>query len=248
MNNPPTVSDTKRGFYSHHTRPVNSIYRRVVEELMVEMHLLSVNADFRYDPIYALGVVTAFDRLMQGYQPEQEQESIFNALCLSVGAEPQQYRQDAQRLEEMASSFSVQDLLGWFNSPTPREGFEDLHIAIAALVQNPKFKYSRLFAIGMYALLEKVDSGLVNDEKQLKETLAEIGNTLSLPAEKLQKDLELYRSNVSKMEQAQSVMADLVKAERKKRQQQSQENNQTTEPPSDSQEPATPEEDEASST
>ncbi|NEO32028.1 MAG: photosystem II biogenesis protein Psp29 [Symploca sp. SIO3C6] len=254
MNNPPTVSDTKRGFYSHHTRPVNSIYRRVVEELMVEMHLLSVNTDFRYDPIYALGVVTAFDRLMQGYQPEQDKESIFNALCLSVGAQPQQYRQDAQRLEAMASSFSFKDLLSWFNSPTSAEGLEDLHAAVAALLQNPKFKYSRLFAIGIYTLLEKADSSLVKDEKQCKEALTEISNTLNLPVEKLQKDLELYRSNLAKMEQAQSVMADVIEASRKKRQQQSQEkqeseqNNQTPTPAGDSQEDsANPEEDEAPS-
>ena len=62
MSNVRTVSDTKRSFYALHTRPISSIYRRVVEELMVEMHLLSVNVDFSYDSIYALGVVTTFDR------------------------------------------------------------------------------------------------------------------------------------------------------------------------------------------
>ena len=65
-----TLSDTKRSFYTLHTRPINSIYRQVVEEMLVEMHLLSVNADFHYEPIYALGVVNSFDRFMQGYQPE----------------------------------------------------------------------------------------------------------------------------------------------------------------------------------
>ncbi|MER3587246.1 MAG: photosystem II biogenesis protein Psp29, partial [Mastigocladus sp. ERB_26_1] len=77
MNNVRTVSDTKRTFHSLHTRPINTIYRRVVEELMVEMHLLAVNVDFSYNPIFALGVVTSFDRFMQGYQPESDRESIF---------------------------------------------------------------------------------------------------------------------------------------------------------------------------
>ena len=72
MNNVRTVSETKRTFYSLHTRPINTIYRRVVEELMVEMHLLDVNADFKYDPIYALGVVTTFDRFMEGYKPSED--------------------------------------------------------------------------------------------------------------------------------------------------------------------------------
>ena len=80
MNNVRTVSDTKRAFYGQHTRPINAIYRRVVEELMVEMHLLLVNADFNYDSIYALGVVNTFDRFMKGYEPESDRTSIYTAI------------------------------------------------------------------------------------------------------------------------------------------------------------------------
>ncbi len=71
---------------------------------MVEMHLLSVNVDFSYNPIYALGVVTAFDRFMQGYQPPSDQESIFNALIKAEQDDPQRYRGDAERLKELAKT------------------------------------------------------------------------------------------------------------------------------------------------
>ena len=60
VNTVPTLSDTKRRFYKQHTRPISSIYRRFLEEMMVEMHLLWVNKTFVYDGIYALGVVTSF--------------------------------------------------------------------------------------------------------------------------------------------------------------------------------------------
>lgn len=66
-----TLSDTKRSFYQHHRRPINSVYRRVVEELIVEMHLLSVNVDFRPEPIYYLGVCESFRRFMEGYTPKE---------------------------------------------------------------------------------------------------------------------------------------------------------------------------------
>jgi photosystem II biogenesis protein Psp29 len=75
-----TVSDSKRDFYTRHTRPINSVYRCVVEELLVEMHLLSVNVDFHYDPIYALGVVTSFEKFMEGYRPGRINR-IFLMLC-----------------------------------------------------------------------------------------------------------------------------------------------------------------------
>lgn len=230
-----TVSDTKRDFYNHHTRPVNSIYRRVVEELMVEMHLLSVNVDFHYDPIYALGVVTSFERFMQGYRPERDKASIFDALCQSVGNNPEQYRQDAQRLEAITDRFSGQELVSWFSSPTPGNGLDDLYATVAAISDNPKFKYSRLFAIGLYTLVEKTDPELVEDEKRRTEALKQISNTLNLPEDKLQKDLELYRSNLQKMEQVRNVIEDAIKADRKKREQRSQEDKAATSS-SDSQE------------
>lgn len=221
MNNVRTVSDTKRSFYTLHTRPINSLYRRVVEELMVEMHLLSVNADFQYDPIYALGVVASFERFMQGYQPEADRESIFTALCQSVESSPHQFRQDADQIKADAANFSVESLTAAATSGSAPEGF--LRSTLQAIAHRPRFKYSRLFAIGLYAILEQLDADLVKDEKRLNALIDQLGEPLHLSADKCKKDLELYRGNLDKMAQAQAVMADLLAAERKKKEQRAQE-------------------------
>ncbi|MGB3653645.1 MAG: photosystem II biogenesis protein Psp29 [Rivularia sp. (in: cyanobacteria)] len=226
MNNVRTVSETKRTFYSLHTRPINTIYRRVVEELMVEMHLLSVNADFKYDPIYALGVVTTFERFMQGYKPDEDKESIYNALIKSVEEDPQKYRQDAQRLENLAKSIPAKDLVS--NLSQQRLGNEsDLQGLLEGIANNSKFKYSRLFAIGLYTLLETSDPEMVKDEKLRNEALKTIANGLHLPDDKLSKDLDLYRSNLDKMAQAAIVMADMIAAERKRREQRAAEKSES---------------------
>ncbi len=226
MNNVRTVSETKRTFYSLHTRPINTIYRRVVEELMVEMHLLSVNADFKYDPIYALGVVTTFERFMQGYKPDEDKESIYNALIKSVEEDPQKYRQDAQRLENLAKSIPAKDLVS--NLSQQRLGNEsDLQALLESIANNSKFKYSRLFAIGLYTLLETSDPEMVKDEKLRNEALKTIANGLHLPDDKLSKDLDLYRSNLDKMAQAAIVMADMIAAERKRREQRAAEKSES---------------------
>ncbi len=219
MNNLRTVSDTKRNFYTFHTRPINTIYRRVVEELMVEMHLLSVNADFHYDPIYALGVVTAFERFMQGYQPERDKEPIFEALCQAIEDNPQRYRQDAERLQTIVKKRSGKDLLDWLSGATHLEGADDLQGQIQAIAHNPNFKYSRLFAIGVFTLLELADAELVKDDKQRVEALKQMATVLHISEDKLNKDLELYRANLEKIEQALLTMADMLSADRKKRQQ-----------------------------
>lgn len=220
VSNVKTVSDTKRAFYSHHVKPINSVYRRVVEELMVEMHLLSVNADFKNDPIYYLGVVSSFERLMQGYQPEGDKESIFNALCRSIDEDPDLYRAQAEKLLSVADAKSADELVSWLANP---EGEESLIAPIREISKNERFKYSRLFAIGLYTLLEKADLELLKDKEKSNQVFETLANSLNLPGEKMSKDLDLYRGSLDKMEQLLKVMADVLEASRKQREKRAQE-------------------------
>jgi photosystem II biogenesis protein Psp29 len=188
-----------------------------VEELMVEMHLLSVNVDFSYDAIYALGVVTTFDRFMDGYQPEQDKESIFRAICQAVEQDPQSYRQDASRLQALAASLPAKDLIASLSQASPLNQDADLQKQLEAVAANSNFKYSRLFGVGLFALLVQSDPELVKNNEQRAEALKAISNGLHISEDKLIKDLELYSSNLEKLAQALIVMADILTADRKKR-------------------------------
>ncbi|WP_088894691.1 photosystem II biogenesis protein Psp29 [Leptolyngbya ohadii] len=239
MNNVRTVSDTKRAFYTLHTRPINSIYRRVVDELMVEMHLLSVNTDFSYNPIYALGVVTSFDRFMQGYLPEEDKDSIFNAICQALQDDPQRYRNDAAQLLSEAASVPLGDFVNQVKNLSTTEAGSIIG-SLKAVAANPKFKYNRPFAVGLYTLLETMNPELVKDEKQRNETLQTLAEALNFSTDKVQKDLELYRSNLEKMAQAQIVLADILKADRKKKEERAKAKDAVA-APTDSQEPTSQE-------
>ncbi|MBT9315266.1 photosystem II biogenesis protein Psp29 [Leptothoe spongobia] len=221
MTNLRTVSDTKRAFYEYHSRPINSLYRRVVEELMVEMHLLSVNADFVYNPLYTLGMVTSFDRFMVGYEPEQDKESIFAAICRSVDGDPQQYRQDANALKADLSGLSLSELNTQLANAKTTDG-DNLQGKLYMVANQANTKYTRLMAVGLYTLFETVDASSLDDKDKREEMLKTAAEMLALPAEKVDKDLELYRSNLEKMAQAQEVMKDILEAERKKREQRAQ--------------------------
>jgi photosystem II biogenesis protein Psp29 len=228
-----TVSDTKRAFYSLHTRPINSIYRRVVEELMVEMHLLSVNADFRYDPIYGLGVATTFERFMQGYRPDTDRDSIFNALCQSLPDDPQRYHHDAEQMRSTAASTNADDFLAQVKA-LPEGAQSGLLEILQPIAANPSFKYSRLFAIGLYSLLETMHPELVQDEAKRNAAIQTLASGLKLSDEKMQKDLELYRSNLEKLTQARQVMEDILKADRKKKEERAKAKELAAVPPQDS--------------
>ena len=216
MTNTRTVSDAKRAFYTLHTRPINSVYRRVVDELMVEMHLLTVNSGFVYAPIYALGVVTAYDRFMKGYRPDSDHISIFSALCKSVESDPVQLRNDRDKLVASLEGLTWESL-------TNGGASAELQSEMSAIAGNAKFKYSRLFAIGLYTLLETIDPEKLKDKEALNAVLTNVTSTLNLSFDKVQKDLEIYQNNLEKMAAAQIVMADILAADRKKRDQREQE-------------------------
>ncbi|MGF1540199.1 MAG: photosystem II biogenesis protein Psp29 [Pleurocapsa sp.] len=218
-----TVSDSKRAFFSHYPRPINSVYRRVIEELLVEMHLLSVNADFKIDPIYCLGVVTAFQRLMQGYEPEKDKTLIFNALCQSIDGNPEAYQAQAGALLNLAKNKNSEELIAWLSNPTATDDSEKIIEPIKAIALNPNFKYSRPFAIGLYTLLEEADNELLKDKDQLNEIVDRIAEVLNIPGDKMKKDLELYRSNLEKIDQLLKVIEDVLEASRKQREKRQQE-------------------------
>ena len=217
-----TVSDSKRAFYAAYPRPINSIYRRVIEELLVEMHLLSVNSDFNPDPIYYLGIVTSYERLMQGYQPEQDKEQIFNALCISTDADPQTYKSEAGALLSLAKDKSVEELTAWFANPTADNDAGYIVDPIKAIASNDNFKYSRLFAIGIYTLLEECGAELIKDQEKREETIDQITQNLNISGEKMKKDLDIYRSSLEKMTQLLKVIEDVLEASRKKREKREQ--------------------------
>lgn len=226
-----TVSDSKRAFYAAYPRPINSIYRRVIEELLVEMHLLSVNADFKADPIYYLGIVTSFERLMQGYEPESDKEKIFNALCTSTDNDPENCKAQAGALLALAKDKSTSDLIGWLNNPEAGSDNNAIVEPIKEIATRNNFKYSRPFAIGIYTLLEESDLELVNDTEKRETAIDTIVENFGIAGEKMKKDLDLYRGNLEKMVQLLKVIEDVLEASRKqraKREQEKQEKQETT--------------------
>ena len=217
MNNVRTVSATKRAFYGTHTRPIGAIYRRVVEELMVEMHLLLVNVDFAYDSMYALGVVSVFNRFMEGYQPEADRLSIYSAIINAVEGDPEQYRRDAEEISAAAGAVPSIDAFKTILEEAKTSGGDALKGNLHKVITNPKFKYSRLFATGLYNVLEAIDAEAIKDKGKRDTLLDELAETLGFNNELLKKDVDLYRGNLEKMAQARVVMKDMIEAEQKKK-------------------------------
>lgn len=88
----PTVSETKANFLQAYKRPIPSIYNTVLQELIVQQHLTRYKRTHRYDAVFALGFVTVYDRLMEGYPSDEDREAIFRAYIRALQEDPEQYR------------------------------------------------------------------------------------------------------------------------------------------------------------
>eukprot|EP00884_Botryococcus_braunii_P016138 jgi/Botrbrau1/3207/Bobra.37_2s0037.1 len=196
--NPPTVSDTKAKFYQGYRKPVPSIYNTVVQELLVQQHLIRYNKNYRYDPVFGLGFVSTFDQVLDGL-PVEEQTNVFDAYIRALDEDPNKYRGDAQRLETWAKG------LGSSEGLVPNASGDDIQrelAGIAAAGKEGKFFYSKFFAIGLFRLLELTGA---KDPKALEALVT----ALNVPASAVNRDLLTYKNVLSKLAAAKELMREV---------------------------------------
>lgn len=204
----PTVSETKMNFLKAYKRPIPSIYNTVLQELLVQHHLMKYKRTYRYDAVFALGFVTVYDRLMEGYPGDEDREAIFQAYIKALNEVPDQYRADAQKLEEWARGQNPSTLVDF----SSREGeVESILKDIAERAGSKEnFSYSRFFAIGLFRLLELANA----TEPTVLEKLCA---ALNVNKKSVDRDLDVYRNLLSKLVQAKELLKEYVDREKKKR-------------------------------
>lgn len=86
------MADTKGAFIQTYRKPIPSIYSNVIQELLVQQHLMRYNTTYKYDPVFALGFVTVYDQLMDGYPNDADRDAIFKAYISALNEDPELYR------------------------------------------------------------------------------------------------------------------------------------------------------------
>ncbi|KAK6785060.1 hypothetical protein RDI58_018515 [Solanum bulbocastanum] len=176
----PTVADTKLKFLTAYKRPIPTVYNTVLQELIVQQHLTS----------------------------EEDRNAIFKAYIEALKEDPEQYRADAQKLEEWARTQNANTLVDFSSKDGEIENiFKD--IAQRAGTKDG-FCYSRLFAVGLFRLLELAN---VTDPTILEKLCA----ALNVNKKSVDRDLDVYRNLLSKLVQAKELLREYVEREKKKR-------------------------------
>jgi len=197
-----TIADSKRAFHQAFPHVIAPLHRRIADELLVELHLLSHQDSFKAGHLFSVGLVTVFTRFTQGYRPPEHRDDLMAAICSSNGFDAAELKSAAETSLAAASEQSGDDFNTWikdFRLP------EQSH-------------YSRLMAVGLLALLEAAHGELKGEDAgELRKRAVEISKEIGLPEERVEKDLGIFASSSERMQQAVELMEETLASERRKK-------------------------------
>ena len=215
-----TIADSKRAFHSAFPHVIPSLYRRTADELLVELHLLSHQKQFKVDALFAVGLRQVFDAFTRGYRPEAHLDSLFAAICSCNGFDPAALKQLALDSEKAVQGHSFEDVQQWLRNKG--EGAPAAITKVLKRADHSDFHYSRLMAVGLLTLLAKAQGDDGSDPSELAKLAHELSEPLGLTKERVEKDLGIYTGNLERMAQAVELMEETLAAERRKRERQNE--------------------------
>ena len=195
-----TVSDSKTLFHEQFPYVIPSLFKRIVDEMLVELNLLHHQSEFSQDSFFCVGLTETFKDLTNGYEPEKHIKQLFGALCASTNF-------DSTKIEE-TSLKTIKEYQG-----KSLEEISDL------IIKNSpeKIYYSRILFLGIYKILSTAND--FKEEEDLKKIveIEKIATKLNLPVTRAEKDISLFKSNIKRFEQAKELIRETIISEREKR-------------------------------
>jgi photosystem II biogenesis protein Psp29 len=199
-----TIADSKRAFHQAFPHVIAPLYRRVSDELLVELHLLSHQTQFNSTPLFAVGLDKVFATFTRGYRPQGHPDRLFEAICSSNGFDANALKQQASQMRDAASASAMEGVTALLSEQRLPEGSH----------------YSRLMAIGLLSVLQSARGSQDSpDDAALVKQAVGLCADLNLPSERVEKDLTLFASNSERMEQAVELMEETLASDRRKREQ-----------------------------
>jgi len=198
-----TVSDSKRLFHEKFPYVIPGLYKRIVDEILVELNLLNHQNEFTQDYLFCIGLTETFKELMKGYHPKKHLDLLFESLCSSTNFEAKEINETSQKSQKEFKNKTSNDIL-----------------KLLIEKSNSKLYPSRILNLAIYILISNAQDLNEKDESEKNKMISNIFEKLNLSANKAEKDIGIYKSSISKMEQAKELIEELRTKDKKKEQKQ----------------------------
>ncbi len=196
-----TVSDSKRLFHEKFPYVIPGLYKSIVDEILVELNLLNHQNEFTQEYLFCIGLTETFKELMKGYQPEKHLDLLFESLCSSTNFEAKEINEISQKSQKEFKNKTSNDIL-----------------KLLIEKSNSKLYPSRILNLAIYILISSAQDLKEKEESGRNKMISNIFEKLNLSANKAEKDIGIYKSSISKMEQAKELIEELRIKDKKKEQ------------------------------
>jgi len=187
-----TVSDSKKLFHEQFPYVIPGLYKRIVDEMLVELNLLNHQNEFKQDFLFSIGLTETFKELMKGYKPEKRLDLLFESLCSSTNFEAKVIQENSQKSQKEFKNKSSKDILKLLEEKI-----------------NSKIYPSRMLNLGIYLLISDSQDFQEKNEADKNKIIVDIFKKLNLSFDKAEKDIGIYKSSITKMEQAKELIQEL---------------------------------------
>ena len=194
-----TVSDSKKLFHEQFPYVIPGLYKRIVDEMLVELNLLHHQIEFKQDYLFCVGLTETFKELTKGYQPEKHLSLLFEALCYSTNFKAKEIKEISKESQNEFKDQSSNDLIKLLQEKS-----------------NSKPYPSRILNLGIYTLISNSQDFKAEKESKMSQIISDIFEKLNLSTNKAEKDIGIYKSTISKMEQAKELIEELKIKDKKK--------------------------------
>jgi len=194
-----TVSDSKKLFHQQFPYVIPGLYKRIVDEMLVELNLLNHQNEFTQDNLFCVGLTETFKELMKGYKPEKHLDLLFESLCSSTNFEAKDISEISQKSRNEFKNKTSNDIM-------------------KLLIEKSKSNLypSRILNLAIYILISNAQDLKGKDGSETNKITSDIFEKLNLSANKAEKDIGIYKSSISKLEQAKELIEELrIKGKKK---------------------------------
>ena len=106
-----TVSDSKKLFHEKFPYVIPGLYKRIVDEMLVELNLLNHQNEFTQDYLFCVGLTETFKELTKGYKPEKHLDLLFESLCSSTNFEAKEINEISKKSQKELVDQTSKDIL-----------------------------------------------------------------------------------------------------------------------------------------
>ena len=196
-----TVSDSKKLFHEQFPYVIPGLYKRIVDEMLVELNLLNHQNEFIQDDLFCVGLTETFKELTKGYKPDEHLMLLFESLCNSSNFEPKKIKEISKKTLEEYKEKSLKEI----SSLLIKKSTSNLYS-------------SRILNLGIYLIISNAtDFKDIKDSEENK-TISDIFDKLNLSFNKAEKDIGIYKNILVRMEQAKELLQEArIKATKEKK-------------------------------